>query len=388
MSEIIDKNYSSNDELFEDAKDMIENENNNIDNCIDNCIDNNIDNCIEQNAVSIFKAKEKRMKNELYEKNINFCIFLETKVSVFFNKIFIKFSSGNIKKKENDNSVNFQMISFNHLPASIITHTFFRNSIRSTINREKSEEHITNLLNLDYINSIFDISPFIFAIMTNKLKNEISKTCILKDCNCLFHPNDELNEYEYYVYTLDGQHRLSTIYKGLEGKPNYNILNDKYIDFKFIIIKNIDEYATIFNAVNNSLPQKEDIQNKIGPIKKIVSLVNMINQHFDEYYFTNNNKKSLYKMIREDNVANPQPPCLHIDKLKKSTDFMKLIDKYDVEILFSKIIKLNEFYSTQKYDFFGYTKTKIPNYYNKSKLYGFYLALHKGEPMKWITCIK
>ncbi len=342
----------------------------------------------DNNVIVNFIKNEKIKKNELYEKNRNFCSFLENKVSIFFNKKFIKFSYGNIKKKESDNSVSFQMISFNHLPASIITHTFFRNSIRSTINREKSEEHITNLLNLDYVNSIFDISPFIFAIMTNKLKNEISKTCILKDCSCLFHPTDELNEYEYYVYTLDGQHRLSTIYKGLEGKPNYNILNNKYIDFKFVIIKSIEEYATIFNAVNNSLPQKEDIQNKIGPIKKLVSLVNKINEHFEDYYFTNNNKKSLYKMIREDNVANPQPPCLHIDKLKNSSDFMKLLNKYDVEELFEKIIKLNDNYSTQKYDFFGYTKTKIPNYYNKSKTYGFFLALHKGEPMKWIASIK
>ena len=380
MSSIVETNYisdSSSDETFEDAKDTILN--------LANV--QNIENT-EEKAISIFINKEKRLQNELYQKNINFCMFLETKVSVFFNTNFMKFSSGNIKKKENDNSINFQMISCNHLPASIITHTFFRNSIRSTMNREKSEEHITNLLKLDYVNSIFDISPFIFAIMTNKLKNEISKTCVLKDCHCLFHSTNELDEYEYCVYTLDGQHRLSTIYKGLEGKPNYNILNDKYIDFKFIIIKNIEEYATIFNAVNNSLPQKEDIQNKIVPLKKLVALVNMINQHFDEYYFTNNNKKASYKMIREDNVANPQPPCLHIDKLKSSPEFMKLVDKYDVDILFSKIIKLNEHYSTQKYDFFGYVKTKIPNYYNKSKVYGFYLALHKGEPMKWLKDMK
>ena len=135
------------------------------------------------------------------------------------------------------------MISFNHLPASIITHTFFRNSIRSTINREKSEEHITNLLNLDYVNSIFDISPFIFGIMTNKLKNEISKTCLLKDCNCLFHPNDDLNEYEYYVYTLDGQHRLSTIYKyyGMNySNLNNKLFENKYFDFKFIHINNVE----------------------------------------------------------------------------------------------------------------------------------------------------
>ena len=173
-----------------------------------------------------------------------------------------------------------------------------------------------------------------------------------------------------------------------EGKSNYNILNDKYIDFKFIIIKNIEEYATIFNAVNNSLPQKEDIQSRIEPTKKLVSFVNILNQHFEELYFTNNNKKSPYKMIREDNVVNPQPPCLHIDKLKSTPEFNKLIDKYDVDTLFNKIIKLNDSYSNQKYDFFGYTKNKIPTYYNKSKVYGFYLALHKGEPMKWIKDIK
>ena len=90
-------------------------------------------------------------------------------------------------------------------------------------------------------------------------------------------------------------------------------------------------------------------------------------------------------MIREDeNIGSPLPPCIHINEFKKSIKLKELLKKNEIELVFKKIIELNDIYSTKDYLFFGYKKTNVPNYLDKGKRYGFYLAFHKNNPMKFV----
>ena len=336
--------------------------------------------------------KEQYLKD--YFKLIN---FFEKKVHPLFSKQFVNFSTGKFQKDKTSKSFELTMLSFNHLPAQIIRCDFFRNSVKPTLNREKSLEHIDNLIELKYQESIFETSPLIFTIMRKNLKIELSKLCNESNCNCLFHQTEEISKNKYYIYTLDGQHRLSTIYKYLQPLANNSILDNKYMDFKFILVNNVEEYKTIYYAINNSLPQKieeikeEDKDTEKDNIliqEKILDLVQNINTYFIKYYININSKKPQYKMIREDeNISSPLPPCIHINEFKKSIKLKELLEKNETEVVFKKMIQLNEIYSTKDYLFFGFKKGLVPNYLEKGKRFGFYLAFHKNNPMKWIDDI-
>ena len=359
----------------------------------------------ETKATDIFKKylDEEQFKKEKYLKDyIKLINFFEKKVHPLFCKQFVNFSNGKFQKDKKSQSFELTMLSFNHLPAKIIMTDFFRNSVKPTLNREKSLEHIDNLLELKYQESIFETSPLIFTIMTQKMKIELSKLCNEKNCNCLFHQMEDeiginINKNKYYIYTLDGQHRLSAIYKYLQPKSDFSILENKYIDFKFIIVNTVEEYKTIYYAINNSLPQKieetpdkekEEDKDYIPIEEKILTLAQTINSYFTQYYININKKKPQYKMIREDeNISSPLPPCIHINEFKKSIKLKELLEKNEIEAVFKKIIKLNEIYSTKDYLFFGFKKSNVPNYLDKGKRYGFYLAFHKNNSMKWIDDI-
>jgi hypothetical protein len=350
----------------------------------------------ETKATDIFKKylDEEQFKKEKYLKDyIKLINFFENKVHPLFCKQFVNFSNGKFQKDKTSKSFDLTMLSFNHLPAKIIMTDFFRTSVKPTLNREKSLEHIDNLIELKYQESIFETSPLIFTIMTKKVKIELSKLCNEKNCNCLFHQTEEINKNKYYIYTLDGQHRLSAIYKYLQPLSDYSILDNKYMDFKFILVNTVEEYKTIYYAINNSLPQKiEESQEKekdyISIEEKILTLAQTINSYFTQYYININKKKPQYKMIREDeNIGNPLPPCIHINELKKSIKLKELLEKNEIEAVFKKIIQLNEIYSTKDYLFFGFKKSNVPNYLDKGKRYGFYLAFHKNNSMKWIDDI-
>ena len=336
--------------------------------------------------------KEKYLSN--YIKLIN---FFEKKVHPLFCKQFVNFSNGKFQKDKTSQSFDLTMLSFNHLPAKIIMTDFFRTSVKPTLNREKSLEHIDNLLELKYHESIFETSPLIFTIMTKNLKIELSKLCQESNCNCLFHQMEEeteinISKNKYFIYTLDGQHRLSTIYKYLQPLSDFSILDNKYMDFKFIIVNTVEEYKTIYYAINNSLPQKieepqekEEDKDYISIEEKILTLAQTINSYFTQYYININNKKPQYKIIREDeNISSPQPPCIHINEFKKSIKLKELLEKNEVETVFKKMIELNEIYSTKDYLFFGFKKTNVPNYLDKGKRFGFYLAFHKNNSMKFV----
>ena len=337
---------------------------------------------------------EEQFKKEKYLKEYSKLIkFFEKKVHPLFGCQFVNFSTGKFQKDKTSQSYQLTMLSFNHLPAKIIMTDFFRNSVKPTLNREKSLEHIDNLLELKYQESIFETSPFLFTIMTKKLKIELSKLCQESNCNCLFHQMEEINKNKYYIYTLDGQHRLSTIYKYLQPLSDYSILDNKYMDFKFILVNNVEEYKTIYYAINNSLPQKieetqEKDKSKISIEEKILDLVQNINTYYIKHYINMNSKKPQYKMIREDeNISSPLPPCIHINEFKKSIKLKELLEKNETETVFLKMIELNFIYSTKDYLFFGYKKGHVPNYLEKGKIFGFYLAFHKNNPMKWIDDI-
>ena len=341
---------------------------------------------------------DEQFKKEKYLKDHNKLIrFFEKKVHPLFGKQFVNFSTGKFQKDKKDKSFELTMLSFNHLPAKIIMTDFFRTSVKPTLNREKSLEHVDNLIQLNYHESIFETSPLIFTIMSKNLKIELSKLCNESNCNCLFHQMEDeiginINKNKYYIYTLDGQHRLSAIYKHLQPRSDFSILENKYIDFKFIIVNTVEEYKTIYYAINNSLPQKiEEIHEKekekdyISIEEKILTLAQIINSYFIKYYININHKKPQYKMIREDeNISSPLPPCIHINEFKKSIKLKELLEKNEIEIVFKKMIELNEIYSTKDYLFFGYKKTKVPNYLDKGKIFGFYLAFHKNNPMKFM----
>ena len=342
--------------------------------------------------------ENEQFKKEQYLSNyIKLINFFEKKVHPLFGKQFVNFSTGKFQKDKTSKSFDLTMLSFNHLPAQIITSDFFRNSVKPTLNREKSLEHIDNLIKLKYQESIFETSPLIFTIMTKKVKIELSKLCQESNCNCLFHQTEEISKNKYYIYTLDGQHRLSTIYKYLQPLANNSILDNKYMDFKFILVNNVEEYKTIYYAINNSLPQKiEETQEKdtekdkfkISIEEKILDLVQNINTYFIKYYININSKRPQYKMIREDeNISSPLPPCIHINEFKKSIKLKELLEKNETEIVFRKMIQLNEIYSTKDYLFFGFKKGLVPNYLEKGKRFGFYLAFHKNNPMKFVDDI-
>ena len=344
---------------------------------------------------------DEQSKKEQYLSNyIKLINFFENKVHPLFAKQFVNFSTGKFQKDKTSQSFKLTMLSFNHLPAKIIMTDFFRTSVKPTLNREKSLEHIDNLLELKYQESIFETSPLIFTIMTQKMKIELSKLCNEKNCNCLFHQMEEeteinISKNKYFIYTLDGQHRLSTIYKYLQPLSDFSILDNKYMDFKFIIVNTVEEYKTIYYAINNSLPQKieepqekEEDKDYISIEEKILTLAQTINSYFTKYYININNKKPQYKIIREDeNISSPQPPCIHINELKKSIKLKELLEKNEIEAVFKKIIKLNEIYSTKDYLFFGFKKSNVPNYLDKGKRYGFYLGFHKNNSMKFIDDI-
>lgn len=339
--------------------------------------------------------KNEQFKKEQYLINyIKLINFFEKNVHPLFGKQFVNFSTGKFQKDKTSKSFELTMLSFNHLPAQIIMSEFFRNSVKPTLNREKSLEHIDNLLELKYQDSIFETSPLLFTIMTKKVKTELSKLCNESNCNCLFHQTEEISKNKYYIYTLDGQHRLSTIYKYLQPLSDFSILDNKYMDFKFILVNNVEEYKTIYYAINNSLPQKieetqekdtEKNKSKISIEEKILDLVQNINTYFIKYYININSKRPQYKMIREDeNISSPLPPCIHINEFKKSIKLKELLEKNETETVFRKIIQLNEIYSTKDYLFFGFKKTNVPNYLEKGKRFGFYLAFHKNNPMKFV----
>ncbi len=344
----------------------------------------------EYNEIDIVKKytdMENKKKIKYFEKYNNIITFLEKKIHPLFNKDYVSFSSGNFQKNEID-KCKFTMLSFNHLPAQIILSEFFTNSVKPTLNREKSVNHIDSLLKLNYQESIFETSPLIFAIMNKRVKNEIIEKypsehlCKLND--------DLLINNKYYIYTLDGQHRLSTIYKyyGMNySNSNSKLFENKYFDFKFIHINNVEEYKIIYFAVNNSLPQKkEDIENPVN----IKDLIDKINKHFNDLYLSRYKKKSKKVMIKEceNNITQkPEPPCINIEEFKKSVKLKELLKKYGTDALFEQIKKLNNEYSRKDITYFGYKIDYSTRIYDNVKEYGFYLTFHKGNPMKWLDDI-
>jgi hypothetical protein len=336
-------------------------------------------------------TNEKLKKFKYLEKYNMIVSFLENKVHPLFTTDYVNFSSGKFQKTENkfENSYNFTMLSYNHMPSEIVLSQFFMNSVKPTLNREKSSNHIDSLLKLNYQESMFDTSPLIFAIMNKKVKKEIDTNY---PSQYLHNSTDDIMNNKYAIYTLDGQHRLSTIYKyyGLNSSNNSNnkLFKNKYFDFKFIFINNVEEYKTIYFAINNSLPQKPSELETSDPVN-IINLIQNINTHFNDLYKLRHKKKSSKKMICEDEkISKPEAPCIHVEELKKSDKLKQLVKKYGIKILFDKMIKLNSEYAWKEVTFFGHKSDHASRAYENVKAYGFYLGFHKGKPMKWIDEIE
>jgi hypothetical protein len=278
------------------------------------------------------------------------------------------------------------------MPAKIVLSPYFRNSVKPTLNRQKSFTHIEALIKLNYPDSIYETAPLIFAIMNKRVKNEVDVVCGGQYQFLYKSDEDDFMELDkYMIYTLDGQHRLSTIYKYVENSNNSGFLNNKYIDFKFILVTSVEEYKTIFFAINNSLPQKQEteIGGSNGNFEiNLPEFVFGVNKHFADLYKSKYNKKSTKNMISEnESIKNPRPPCIHVEQLKKSDKLMMLLKKYGNDEFIKKMIKLNSEYSQKDITFFGYDKNYNTRDYDNVITYGFYLGLHKNQPMKWIDDI-
>lgn len=369
------------DEIFVDAPESNEDE-------IDE--GNNIDEEEDENELKKFQKyieNEKKKQDYYVETYSNVLEFFESKVNFMFNNETVKFSVGTFTKNQTI-SHRFTMMSFNHMPANIILDTYFRNSVKPTLNRQKSFSHIESLIKLNYPDSIYETAPLIFAIMTRRVKNEVDTSCggqyqfLYKSAE-----DDFIKSDKYMIYTLDGQHRLSTIYKYVENSNNFSFLNKKYIDFKFILVTSVEEYKTIFFAVNNSLPQKQEteVDGNDNFEVNLPEFVFGVNKHFADLYKSKYNKKSTKPMICEnESIKNPRPPCIHVEKLKSSNKLIMFLKKYGNDEFIRKMIKLNGEYSQKDITFFGYDKNYSSRDYDNVITYGFYLGLHKNQPMKWL----
>jgi hypothetical protein len=281
--------------------------------------DDSYDSCEEEYQESIEEIKKNEDKNRILffrdKKYVNLVNFLSSKVNTLFSSEAMKISIGEFKMRENDKPSEFKMLSFNHFPARIVLSHFFKNSIKPTLNREKSNEHIKELEKVGFTKSIFDLSPLIFAIMDKTTGNDIKE--IYPEYIDITKSNNKYDSDKYMIYTLDGQHRLSTIYNNEPKKDNKDYLKDKYFDFKFIILNSVEDYKIIFNVINNSLPQSI-LDNNYSD--KIMFLCDKLNEHFRRIYKSKNgNKEPKYKVIREDEkIINPLPPCIHIEQFKKN----------------------------------------------------------------------
>jgi hypothetical protein len=333
-----------------------------------------------------YLEEEKQKKVICLEKYGNIINFFESKVNLMFNQETVMFSVGTFTKNKTISHL-FTMLSFNHMPAKIVLSHFFRNSIKTTLNRQKSLEHIEKLINLDYQESIYETAPLIFAIMNKRIKNEVDSNCKGK-CQYLYNyegDDDFMENDKYMIYTLDGQHRLMTIYKYVENSDGPCFLKNKYIDFKFILVNSVEEYNTIFFAVNNSLPQKITEEGDDKCKIDLLDFANKLNTHFADIYKVKYNKKTNKMMISEnENIKNPRPPCIHIEKIKGCNKLLDLLRKYGNDEIIKKMIKLNEEYSKKDITFFGYDCNYTSRDYNNVIDYEFYLGFHKNGPMKWI----
>jgi hypothetical protein len=338
------------------------------------------------NDISKYITNEKLKKNKYLEKYSSIVSFLESKIHPLFSSDHVNFSFGKFQKNEIvEDYHNFTMMSYNHMPSEIILSQFFMNSVKPTLNREKSTKHIDSLLKLNYQDSIFDTSPLIFAIMNKKVKKEIDTKY---PSQYLHNSTEDIMNNKYSIYTLDGQHRLSTIYKYNILNTSHKLFKNKYFDFKFIFINNVEEYKTIYFAINNSLPQKPSELEESDRVN-IINLITLINSHFNDLYKLRYKKKSTKKMICEDEtIVKPEAPCIHVEEFKKSEQLKQLIKKYGVKILFDKMIELNTEYAWKNITFFGHKSDYSSRAYENVKTYGFYLGFSKGQPMKWVSEIQ
>jgi hypothetical protein len=338
----------------------------------------------EESGVAKYLEEERKKKIAYLEKYGDIIGFFETKVNLMFNMETVMFSVGAFKKKQSIPHL-FTMLSFNHMPAKIVLSHFFRNSIKTTLNRQKSLEHIETLANMDYQESIYDMAPLIFAIMNKRVKNEVDSNYKYQYLYNSDGDDDFMENDKYMIYTLDGQHRLSTIYKCVENSNGSGFLKNKYIDFKFILVNSVEEYNTIFYAVNNSLPQKITEEGYDKCKIDLLDFANKLNTHFANIYKSKYNKKSNKMMISEnENIKNPRPPCIHIEKIKGCNKLLDLLRKYGNDEIIKKMIKLNEEYSKKDITFFGYDCNYTSRDYNNVIDYAFYLGFHKNQPMKWV----
>jgi hypothetical protein len=238
---------------------------------------------------------------------------------------------------------------------------------------------------MDYQESIYDMAPLIFAIMSQRVKNEVDSNYKYQ---YLYNSDEDdfMDNDKYMIYTLDGQHRLSTIYKYVETSNGNGFLKNKYIDFKFILINSVEEYNTIFFAVNNSLPQKIYVGDESDKFEvNLIGFVAGVNKYFAELYLKFRGIKANKMMISEnENIKNPRPPCIHIEKIKGCNKLLDLLRKYGNDEIIKKMIKLNEEYSKKEITFFGHSRNYSSRDYDNVVEYRFYLGLHKNEPMKWI----
>ncbi len=319
-------------------------------------------------------------QKEKYAKKYSDIVKFLSKIKIYFNPCLANFSQGTLTDDRTKSEYKYTVINYSHLPASIILDEKFTKSVRTTLNRDKSDEHTERLKNLNYHLSILDSCPFVFAIMKKELGKDIIKEYSRDEI--INEPEINLND-TYAIYSLDGQHRMSVLYD-LKDK---SILDKKYVDIKFYMINTIDEYYTAFIALNSNLPQREGFIKHLEERNKLfMALVDKINDYTKTNYFKNTNKKPTKLIIRQDtNTESPQPPCIHINQLKKSNKFSRLLEKMGVDNLFDRMIEVNQLYKNKTLQELGYGhKKKTHPYRIKADLYEFYLGLYNENPIKFI----
>lgn len=305
--------------------------------------------------------------------------FLQS-ISFYFTAGMANFSNGIVKRNSNEVGTEFTVISYNHLPANILLNDYFLEGVRTSLNRTKSDEHTNQLASVNYEKSILDSTPFIFAIMKQDLGKSLRKNIVDKH---LINIGTYDLGHQFVIYGLDGQHRMSALY-ALDDK---SCLSNKYVDLKFYLITSEEEYYTAYIALNSNLPQKNEFEKILQKQNlEFLTLKNKINQYCDDNYKKNTCKKSKSQMIRDDSKTDtPSPPCIHISALKKSTKFCQMLQKYGVDKMFDKIMKLNQAYSRKEFSSFGYNKKRKTNtWFDKAKQYEFYLGMFYNNPTRFV----
>lgn len=365
------RNYymSDDEEDWHDAKDKED-------------IDEENDDSDSKSSVDLLKEhleEEDKIKKQEFKKHEKLMTFLHS-ISFYFTTGMANFSRGSIKRKSDEKATDFTVISYSHIPASILLDDYFLDGVRTSLNRTKSDEHTNQLLSVNYEKSVLDSTPFIFAIMKKDLGRNLRKNIVNR--HLINIGTYDLN-HQFVIYGLDGQHRMSALY----ALENNESLKNKYVDLKFYLINSEEEYYTAYIALNSNLPQKNEFEKILQKQNlEFVTIKDKINRFCSANYMRNTGKKPSIEIIRDDSkTENPNPPCIHITTLKKSTKFCQMLQKFGADKLFDKMIKLNKKYAKKDLSFFEFSKKKKKSSrYDNAKKYEFYLGMFQNNKMKFV----